>query len=373
MLAARARDEEADELGALLFDTHHLRLFRLARRLSSNHDEARDLVQETFVRALRSKPGLPTDRQEQEAWLVTALVNLARDHRRRAAVRARNAGDVPTEPGGSPEAVYVAKIAVERALERLDPRRRAVIVLHELDGEPVKRIATLLGIAPVTVRWHLARARKTTRHHAGVTEVMHATPKTPVARTTEEQKLRDWDPTLGDAQLTDDEGREIERMLAMSPIPATTFSARRRWPPFALATGGGLVVVLLLLVAWGWHATQRTPRRDPLPSDPVATATPAAPGRVRADGATAGAGASGTGSAHSQRGHAYRLDTQPRFTSPPRISRRTHMRSRKLWSVVLGVLLLVFAAPSGPCAEPTAIEAKGPGRVSPRAARRATV
>jgi RNA polymerase sigma-70 factor, ECF subfamily len=160
MLAARVRDEEAHEQGSLLFDAHHLRLFRLARRLSSSHDEARDLVQETFVRALRSGTGLPSDRQEQEAWLVTALVNLARDRGRRAAVRLKNAGEAQMEPGPGPEAGYVARIAVGRALQRLDPRRRAVIVLHELDGEPVKRIAMLLGIAPVTVRWHLARARK---------------------------------------------------------------------------------------------------------------------------------------------------------------------------------------------------------------------
>ncbi len=160
MLATRAHVVEADELHRPLFDTHHLRLFRLARRLSSSHDEARDLVQETFLRALRSAVQLPSDRQEQEAWLVTTLVNLARDRGRRAAVRVRTAAEVRPQSSGSPEARYVAKIAVARALDRLDPRRRAVIVLHELEGEPVKRIAALLSIAPVTVRWHLARARK---------------------------------------------------------------------------------------------------------------------------------------------------------------------------------------------------------------------
>ena len=175
MLAARARDVEADDLSCSLFDAHHLRLFRLARRLSSSHDEARDLVQDTFVRALRAEAGMPPDRHEQEAWLVTALVNLARDRGRRAAVRVRTAAGVRAQSGESPEAGYVAKIAVERALERLDSRRRAVIVLHELDGEPVKRIAALLGIAPVTVRWHLARARKQLASVLCVTEVGDAT------------------------------------------------------------------------------------------------------------------------------------------------------------------------------------------------------
>jgi RNA polymerase sigma-70 factor (ECF subfamily) len=160
MLATRARSAETDEAGVTLLAAHHLRLFRLARRLSSSHDEARDLVQDTLVRALRSKAELPLDRQEQEAWLVTVLVNLARDRGRRVVVRARHAAEMRASTGDGPEGGYIAKMAVERALEQLDARRRAVIVLHELDGEPVKRIAALLGIAPVTVRWHLARARK---------------------------------------------------------------------------------------------------------------------------------------------------------------------------------------------------------------------
>jgi RNA polymerase sigma-70 factor (ECF subfamily) len=54
----------------------------------------------------------------------------------------------------------VAKITVEDALKRLGARRRAVVVLHELEGEPIARIAALLGIASVTVRWHLARGKR---------------------------------------------------------------------------------------------------------------------------------------------------------------------------------------------------------------------
>lgn len=158
--AALLRDEGEDEQALRLFDTHQQRLFRLARRLSSNHADAKDLVQETFARVLRSRSPLPPDPRGQDAWLVTTLVNIARDQARRSAVRHRNRSNAQMEPGDSPEASYVAKIAVGDALARLDARRRAVVVLHELEGEPVRRVATLLGIAPVTVRWHLARARK---------------------------------------------------------------------------------------------------------------------------------------------------------------------------------------------------------------------
>ncbi|HEY3567231.1 MAG TPA: RNA polymerase sigma factor, partial [Thermoanaerobaculia bacterium] len=70
-----------------LFDTHHQRLFRLALRLSADREEARDLVQEAFLRAAR-KPGTVPDGAE-EAWLVRTLVNLCRDRYRRLGVRAR--------------------------------------------------------------------------------------------------------------------------------------------------------------------------------------------------------------------------------------------------------------------------------------------
>jgi len=58
-----------------------------------------------------------------------------------------------------PESAAVARATVQKALRRLTPKRRAVIVLHELEGEPVARIARLLNMAQVTVRWHLSRGR----------------------------------------------------------------------------------------------------------------------------------------------------------------------------------------------------------------------
>jgi RNA polymerase sigma-70 factor, ECF subfamily len=163
MKAATAALEPTADDGCLvvrLFDTHQERLFKLARRLSVDHDEARDLLQETFMRVVRSGSALPADHEGQAAWLVTTLVNLARDRGRRAAVRQRAHVDFRPPLVVGPEAAYVARIAVQDALARLDARRRAVVVLHEIEGEPVARIAALLGISAITVRWHLGRARR---------------------------------------------------------------------------------------------------------------------------------------------------------------------------------------------------------------------
>src|SRR5512132_370396 len=118
--------QDAAERVALLFDTHHQRLYRLARRLARSAEDARDLVQETFLRAAQAVGSIPAGAPHEEAWLVRVLINICRDGWRRAAVRRR------LEPLRAAEAVtrstdlertLVAQATVWRALERLPPRR----------------------------------------------------------------------------------------------------------------------------------------------------------------------------------------------------------------------------------------------------------
>ena len=54
----------------------------------------------------------------------------------------------------------MARATVWRALDTLTPRRRAIVVMHELEGLTISAIASLLGISAITVRWHLSRARR---------------------------------------------------------------------------------------------------------------------------------------------------------------------------------------------------------------------
>jgi len=149
---------------ASLFDTHHERLYRLARRLSGHADDARDLVQETFLRAARSPASVPVGAASEEAWLVRVLINICRDEWRRRAVRTRfdpiHAADSVARPASDQETALVAHATVWRALCTLAPRRRAIIVLYELEGTAIPAIARLLGVSPVTVRWHLSLGRR---------------------------------------------------------------------------------------------------------------------------------------------------------------------------------------------------------------------
>jgi len=145
-----------------LFDAHHQRLFRLARRLARPPEDPADLVQETFLRVARSPQRVPRGFSNEEAWLVRVLINLCRDNWRHAAVRLRAVADGHVTPPGSsnPEPSLLAHAMVWRALDVLPARRRAILVLSELEGTPVPEIGRLLGVTPVTVRWHLMRARR---------------------------------------------------------------------------------------------------------------------------------------------------------------------------------------------------------------------
>ena len=78
-------EDTPSRIGAL-FDLHHQRLLKLARRLSRNAEDARDLVQETFLRAARSPQSIPQGGPNEEAWLVRVLINICRDRWRHSAV-----------------------------------------------------------------------------------------------------------------------------------------------------------------------------------------------------------------------------------------------------------------------------------------------
>jgi RNA polymerase sigma-70 factor (ECF subfamily) len=153
---------------ARLFDTHHQRLYRLARRMSPNADDAKDLLQETFLRVVRASSSVPVGASSEEAWLVRIMVNACRTRWHQKATRSRldalhARGDTQLATA-NPEAALVSRSVVWHALSQLAPRRRAVIVMCELEGLAVSTVATQLGVAAVTVRWHLSRGRRELLH-----------------------------------------------------------------------------------------------------------------------------------------------------------------------------------------------------------------
>jgi RNA polymerase sigma-70 factor (ECF subfamily) len=159
--ADRPAEHHAARLGAL-FDAHHQRLYRLARRLARSADDARDLVQETFLRAARHVTSVPEGAGHEEAWLVRVLINVARDRWRQLAVRQRGTSEIVNSAQGSAdtEGALLARSIIWQALQRLSPRRRAILILYEIEGAAIPAIARMLGVTSVTVRWHLSVGRR---------------------------------------------------------------------------------------------------------------------------------------------------------------------------------------------------------------------
>lgn len=157
-LVERARRGDHDAF-AELARASVARLDAIARLILRDADLARDAVQEALVKAWRDLPGL-RDPDSFDAWLHRLTVNSSIDAVRR---RRRRVIEVELTPIHDPaipdETVRVAdRDQLARAIERLDPEQRAVIVLHYYLGLPLQEAALALGIPVGTVKSRLHRS-----------------------------------------------------------------------------------------------------------------------------------------------------------------------------------------------------------------------
>lgn len=137
-----------------LYRAHTPALYALALRLTA-HDktEAEDLVQETWVRAVRK---MSTFRGESalRSWLCGVLINVRRE-RTRTAWRMVDAPDIEPVAAANDDAAF----DLERAVAALPVGARDVFVLHDVYGYAHREIAEMLGVVEGTSKSQLARAR----------------------------------------------------------------------------------------------------------------------------------------------------------------------------------------------------------------------
>jgi RNA polymerase sigma-70 factor (ECF subfamily) len=135
------------------------RLDAAARLILKDPELARDAVQETLVRAWRDLPGL-RDPDRFDAWIYritlrSCLELLRRRRRRPIEVELDPTADVPVRDTGS---LVVDRDQVDRALRRLEPGWRAVVVAHYFLGLPLPEVAGMLGIPLGTAKSRLHRS-----------------------------------------------------------------------------------------------------------------------------------------------------------------------------------------------------------------------
>jgi RNA polymerase sigma-70 factor (ECF subfamily) len=152
-----------DEAAFSAFYTANARgLWAYVYRVTGNPADADDVVQEAFLRTLRSGPE-SGDAVEQRRYLYRVASNLMvdrwRQHKRDDAIE-RAQADVArvAEAGAAPADDEVAK-----TFAKLNARERALLWLAYVEGESHDEIATALGVGARSVRVLLFRAKRRLR------------------------------------------------------------------------------------------------------------------------------------------------------------------------------------------------------------------
>jgi RNA polymerase sigma-70 factor (ECF subfamily) len=139
-----------------LFAQYHDRLLRYLSRAAGEHEAARDLTQEVFVRV--SRTAIPTAPENQLAgWLFKIARNVALDHHRQR--RRRPEADLGSAPELTKDAQQEMGLALKQALATLPDLDRDIFLLREVGGLSREEIATACELTPDAVRSRIHRTR----------------------------------------------------------------------------------------------------------------------------------------------------------------------------------------------------------------------
>lgn len=165
---------QAEDEGALdeLIGRKTRPLVQLAYRILGDEEEARDIVQMTFVKVWEKRDRFD-DRWSPNTWIYRIATNLAIDHLRSRRSRERGAEPVryhlrqvaDGRAGRDFSRLHqreVAGIFQELAAELTD-KQRTIFLLREVEGLSSQEVAAIVGCRESTVRNHLFNARKVLR------------------------------------------------------------------------------------------------------------------------------------------------------------------------------------------------------------------
>jgi RNA polymerase sigma-70 factor, ECF subfamily len=154
----------------LLVERYQDRLANAVTRLVGSTEDARDVLQDTFIKAYENLEGFRGG-SSLYTWLFRIAVNTSLSHRRKrkwvpmssSGAEDANAGEGwadPSAPGpAEPLEAREVEAQVQRALDALDEEHRTVVVLRDIQHCDYREIAEILGVPPGTVKSRLHRAR----------------------------------------------------------------------------------------------------------------------------------------------------------------------------------------------------------------------
>lgn len=139
-----------DDFGEFYLSEYR-RVFRTVSALGASHEDAWDITQEAFARALarwsrlRRKPW-------RGGWVMTTAMNLSKKTRREIP-----RGEI--ERGPAVEVQPAERVDLVRALRQVSERQREAAVLYYVFDLSVPDVAQAMGVSEGAVKTHLSRAR----------------------------------------------------------------------------------------------------------------------------------------------------------------------------------------------------------------------
>ena len=148
------------------------RIFLLIFRIVGNVEDAQDLTQETFIKALQRKSQLK-ELDKAGHWLSRIASNTAIDHLRRSKKMLNTElSGLPEQMafarGESPEQIVLRgekRTQLDGGLALLTERERMAILLRDVDDVPAEEVARQMNCSMATVRSHIANARAKFRRY----------------------------------------------------------------------------------------------------------------------------------------------------------------------------------------------------------------
>jgi RNA polymerase sigma-70 factor (ECF subfamily) len=167
---------------ARLVDAYSPQVYRLALKILNDPQDAEDVLQETFLKALRAVASFE-GRSSLSTWLYRIAVNEALMALRRRKGIVVSIDDEKEDDDGQSEPVEIvdwcclperdllsveARLSLDQAIETLSPALRAVFVLRDIQGLSVKETAEALEVSEAVVKTRLLRARLKLREELSV-------------------------------------------------------------------------------------------------------------------------------------------------------------------------------------------------------------
>jgi RNA polymerase sigma-70 factor (ECF subfamily) len=173
-LVGAARNGDRQALEALLL-RHQAQVYRFGLKLCRDPEDARDVLQDTLL-AMARGVGDFRGASSVSTWLYAIARSACIKKRRRRKDAPREVrsldGDRSGEatrvadPTPAPDALLGEResaLALERAIDALDPKYREVLLLRDVEGLPAREVAEVLGLGVQAVKSRLHRARLAVR------------------------------------------------------------------------------------------------------------------------------------------------------------------------------------------------------------------